>query len=110
MDLGQIPELAMHFIAATGHILQTFPHEASEIGVNVYTALHEPEAMARGDRWFQIIKSTGSTVGVSLALAEWGVLGVIGFAIPLTEGLIRLNECGHNWRIHHPQPNHPSGM
>lgn len=104
MDLGHLPELVPHFFAVAANLTHTLQHQSFETTINIYTALHEHDAMSDGVRNFQMMKFAGSTIGLGISLWNHSIEGSTAFAIADCEALMELERAGRQWRVAHPCP------
>jgi hypothetical protein len=100
MDLGSLPDMAMHFQAAVIH-LAPFAHLLADTGIDLWTAVTNSEAMGSAARNFQLFKIAGSTFGLAISVAGDSAEGAIGCAIADGEALMELCRAGHQYRVAH---------
>ena len=100
MDLGSLPDMAMHFQAAVVH-LAPFAHHITDSGLDLWTAVTHTDAMGSAARNFQLFKIAGSTFGLAISLAGESIEGAIGCAIADGEALMELCRAGHQYRVAH---------
>ena len=101
MDLGSLPDMAVHFHAAVAHIPE-ITHYAANTAADIWTAITVHDAMGSGARNFQLLKIAGSTFGMAMSVIGESVEGAIGCAIADGEALMELCRAGHQYRVLHP--------
>lgn len=99
MDIGHLADLLPYSFSIAANFGHEFIHQAAESGQDIWTALHEHDAMPESARNFQLIKITGSTIGLGICTMNASVEGITAFAIADGEALMELSKAGHQWRI-----------